>query len=242
MNLKDELNALLSANVPLIYLVTYEEERVIRALDEIAIANRLGLVAWDVADGFAVLRQGTKNFPVKDLTSDTLLPHLAKEMPESCVVVLKDFHLLWGGGKQALATRRLRNMAPVLRKKAQYLVITAPERAIPLELKDAIVALDVPLPDAEEMAALFEEQTQGLPKEKLPRRAEEREKIIASALGLTSTQARLAFSLVWAALGKFDDRAPALVTRKKQEVIRDSGALEFGPRKPASPASAAWTC
>ena len=134
-----------------------EEERVIRALDEIATVNRLGLVAWDVADGFSVLRQGQKNFPVKDLTSDTLLPHLAKGMPESCVVVLKDFHLLWGGGKQALATRRLRNMAPVLRKKAQYLVITAPERSIPLELKDAIVALDVPLPDAEEMAALFEE-------------------------------------------------------------------------------------
>jgi SpoVK/Ycf46/Vps4 family AAA+-type ATPase len=53
--------------------------------------------------------------------------------------------------------------------------------------------------------------------------------MIRAALGLTTTQARLAFQMVWAAYRKFDERAIAHVTRAKREVIRESGALEFWP-------------
>ena len=63
---------------------------------------------------------------------------------------------------------------------------------------------------------------------KLPK-PELKRKLIDSALGLTTNQARLAFQRVYAQHGGFDERGIATVTSAKQQVIRESGALEFWP-------------
>ena len=56
-----------------------------------------------------------------------------------------------------------------------------------------------------------------------------REKLVSSALGLTTNQARLAFSRVWARRGKFDETGIEMITDAKKYVVRESGALEFLP-------------
>ena len=81
MDFKEELTALLSAQVPLLHLVTYEEERVLRTLGDIDIAKGLGLATWDMAAGFHIVRAGKQPLPVKDCTSDTVLAHLAANLP-----------------------------------------------------------------------------------------------------------------------------------------------------------------
>jgi SpoVK/Ycf46/Vps4 family AAA+-type ATPase len=227
MAFTDELSALLAAKVPLLHLVTYEEIRVVQALAALPAARELGVVTWDLADGFTVVRQGKETFPNKECTTDTLLPHLAEKLPAGYLVVLRDFHHAWKG-KPGYTTRKLRNMAPVLRSKSQYLIITTPEAALPIELKDDVVSLRVPLPVGEELRALFDEVTGRVDKSALPR-PEVKEKLIGSALGLTTTQARLAFSRVWAQYRCFDDKGIALVTSAKREVVKESGALEFWP-------------
>jgi hypothetical protein len=227
MNLKEELAALLAANVPLIQLITYEEERVIRTLTEIEAARGLGITAWDLADGFAPVREGSAPLPRKDCTTDTLLPFLADQAPPGYVFVLKDFHHAWTQ-KRGYITRKLRNMAPTLRGKNQFLLFITPEPGLPAELKDDVVVLPVPLPEAAELRRLFDEITQKVDRPALPR-PEVKEKLIASALGLTTTQARLAFARVWARYGRFDERGIELVTWAKRDVIRESGALEFWP-------------
>ena len=227
MDLKQELAALLAANVPLINLVTYEEDRVLQTLAEILGESGLGLAAWDLADGFQVVREGRTPFPLKDCTTDTLLPHLAEKLPPGTAVVLKDFHHSWTQ-KKAYITRKLRNMVPKLRSNSQYLFMTTPQFDLPAELKDDVVVLYVPLPDPEGLQRLFDEISCRLDRAKLPR-PEVKQKLMDSALGLTTNQARLAFSRVFAQFGCFDERGIALVTYAKQQVIRESGALEFWP-------------
>lgn len=231
MNFRNEFAALLGAHVPLIHLVTYEEERVLRTLAELEAARSLGLVVWDLADGFAVLREGKDKFPAKDCTSDNLLPHLAEKLPPGYLVVLRDFHHSWLP-KRGPITRKLRNMIRKLRAQSQFLVVITPplprEHDLPLELKDDAVVLQVPLPDSNELNRLFDEVTAKVERSKLPR-PEVRDKLIQSALGLTTNQARLAFSRVWATYQRFDEQGIALVTVAKQQVIRESGALEFWP-------------
>jgi hypothetical protein len=143
-------------------------------------------------------------FPVKDCTSDTLLPHLANKLPENCVVVLKDFHHCWTKNRGYI-TRKLRNMAPTLRAKNQYLVFVTPQLDLPMELKDDVVVLYVPLPNDKELTRLFDGITGKLDPARLPR-AEVKQRLIASAKGLTTNQARLAFSRVFAQHGSFDER------------------------------------
>ena len=56
MDATQELAALLWANVPLVNVVTYEEDRIVRILEAIEGTETLGIVRWDLADGFQVLR------------------------------------------------------------------------------------------------------------------------------------------------------------------------------------------
>ena len=225
ITLADELRGVLRANVPLINLITYEEERVIRTFEKLDSA--LGLYTWDVADGMRVIREAASPMPKKDLTADTLLPFLSEQAPANCVVVLKDFHHVWNA-RRGFVTRKLRNMAPGLRAKNQFLVITTPVLDLPPELKDDVLVIHVPLPGREELERLFSDVTAKLSRTQLPR-PEVREKLINSALGLTTNQARLAFSRVYAQYGRFDEQGIELVTWAKRQVIRESGALEFWP-------------
>ncbi|MFB3788408.1 MAG: AAA family ATPase [bacterium] len=225
MNLKEELLALFGANVPMMNLITYEEDRVIRCIQELP--GNFGIYTWDMADGFKCIREGKEPFPKKDVTTDTLLPHIAEKAPTGYVFVFKDFHHSWTQ-KKGYITRKLRNMAPELRKRNQFLVFLTPAAELPLELKDDVVVLHVPLPDSHEMEQLYDDVTRNLDRGRLPHR-DLRGKLVSSALGLTTNQARLAFSRVWARYQKFDERGIDLVTWAKREVIRESGALEFWP-------------
>lgn len=228
MDLRQEIAALLEANVPLINLITFEEDRIVRLLQEVEGGERLGLVAWDLADGFQVLRQGREEFPVKDCTSDTLLAYLATRAPPGTIVILKDFHHSWNQ-KKPYITRKLRNMVRQLRANSQYLVFITPKAEVPLELQDDMVVLHIPLPTEPEISELFDEVTANLAPDVLPSPAV-REKLVDSALGLTTNQARLAYSRVLARHGRFDERGIDLVTWTKREVIRENGALEFWPQ------------
>ena len=95
MNLNQELTALMAAYVPMIHLVTYEEDRVLRTVAEIEPARQLGITSWDIADGFHEHRPGREPFPPKDCTTDTLLRYVAEKMPHRHILVLKDFHHSW---------------------------------------------------------------------------------------------------------------------------------------------------
>jgi hypothetical protein len=232
MVLKDELASLMGANIPLIHLVTYEEERVIRALVELEEAQKLGITSWDIADGFQTHRAGRESFPAKDCTTETLLSHVVEKMPHGHVLVLRDFHHCWLA-KRGYITRKLRNMTAKLRTQSQYLIMVtpplAPEHDLPRELKDDVAVLAVPLPDQKDLERLFDEVAGKLADRSALPRPEVKDKLIQSALGLTTTQARLAYSRVWAARHKFDEQGIDLVTLAKKQVIRESGALEFWP-------------
>ena len=233
MNLKEELAALMGAQVPMIQLITYEEGRILRTLGEIESAREMGITSWDIADGFVTHRAGREPFPLpepeKTPSTDTILKYLVDKMPNGHILVLRDFHHCWTA-KRGYITRKLRNMAPKLRSGSQFLIFTtpplAPEQDLPRELKDDVVVLPVPLPDQRELERLFDEVTGKLNRTRLPQPAV-KEKLIQSALGLTTTQAQLAFSRVWSAHHAFDERGIDLITWAKKQVIRESGALEF---------------
>jgi hypothetical protein len=165
MNLKDELSGLLGANVPLIHLITYEEDRVIDTLA--AMKSALGIYTWDLADNFHVVCEAKEPLPKKEVTTDTLLPFLSDHAPKSSVFVLKDFHHSWNQ-KKAYVTRKLRNMAPQLREKNQFFIFVTPISDLPAELKNDVAAVHVPLPEREELENLFTEVTRALDRSSMP--------------------------------------------------------------------------
>ncbi len=88
-DLASELSGLFRANIPLINLVTYEEDRVVQTIG--SVTQGLGVYTWDQADLLKVVREAATPMPKTELVSDKLLPFLAEQAPGGCVVVLKDF-------------------------------------------------------------------------------------------------------------------------------------------------------
>ncbi len=227
MSIKDELSSLLAAGVPLVNLITYEEDRIVRLLGAIEAAEKLGITVWDIADGFRSIRRGEAAFPHRDCSPDGVLGYIHDSSPTGHIFVLRDFHQVWRQFP-AVTTRKLRNMAPQLRARRIFLLFTTPCSELPAELRDDVVVTHVPLPDEEELTALFDKLTAHLLDSVLPDQAV-KERLISSALGLTTNQARLAFSRVMARYRCFDDRGIEIVTSTKREIIRENGALEYWP-------------
>ncbi|MBI1792228.1 MAG: AAA family ATPase [Acidobacteria bacterium] len=175
---------------------------------------------------FTAIRAASEPFPSQDAASDKVLAHIAEKAPRGTVFILKDFHLCWS--RNPVIVRKLRNMVRQLREKGQFLVITTPVNELPVELKDDVAVVEVPLPDADTLENVFTGVTRSLDSSSRPTPAV-REKLIGSALGLTTNQARLAFARAYARKRQFDESSIDAVMGVKRQLIRESGALEFWP-------------
>jgi len=221
---RGELEALFDANAPLINLVTYEEDRVIQTV--LDVTRTLGVYTWDVLGYLEEKRPSGKPVDAsKAVEPEKILQFIARALPDQTVLVLKDFHMAWKNGP---LIRGLRNLAPKLRSQSKFLVMVTPMEDVPVELKDELYVLHVPLPDETVLMRVLDAMTSKLEPQHQPRPAIRR-LLINSALGLTTNQARMAFSRVWAKQRRFDEQAVQLVTKEKRRIVRESGALEFTP-------------
>jgi AAA+ superfamily predicted ATPase len=227
--ISDEISLYLRARVPLIVLVTVEEQRAIAVLDEVRRGRDPGsdLVTWDIADRFeskAGRRMPEAADPAAAL--DKIREAAAGAPDRRDLYVLKDFHEFYG--KDPRVRRKLRSLAQQLVFTGSSLVVTTPARALPPELRDEAVLVEMPLPDEDALRAVLDEliRSSGV-RVKLPEHGLAR--LAQAALGLTITQAKRAFARAIVRDRGLDDRAIDAVLEEKQAVIRESQALEFFP-------------
>ena len=217
------LATLVRARFTLIVVATVEEERAMEIIAELCSRTQRPCLSWDVAEGFRAVTPMRDSLPAaRDPL--TALDHVER-LDGNALVVLPDFHDCWTAPP---ARRKLRAVAQRLKYTSRSLIVLAPSGRIPEELRDVAVVLDMPLPDAtdveEVLGALL-----GSPGVRSALTPLGREKLVQAALGMTVAQARRAFCQVVAAEGTLDDRAIDLVTADKQQIVRESEALEFFP-------------
>ena len=225
MDFEKVLDTYLRARFTLIILVTNEEERVLQSIRRICDQTQRGLLTWDAADYFQF--QTNTNASVPNARDPlTALEQIDKYDPNAnTVFVLKDFHDLWGNVQ---VKRKLRGLAQRLKFTKKYIIVTSHVGKIPDELKDELVVINFPLPDAGELSDVLEllVQTPGVRVTLTPLG---REKLIQAALGLTASQAQRVFARAIVTHGTLDDRDIDLVTEEKKQIIRESEALEYYP-------------
>ncbi|MCX5932185.1 MAG: hypothetical protein NTW83_10275 [Cyanobacteria bacterium] len=126
----DQLDLLIRARAPILWIRSPEEERIATMLQRAA--QRLGqrtLLRWDFVEGLQGLpnREGeAKRNPMGALEAIESLPP-----NQAAILLLLDFHRYCDDPGIG---RRLRNLATSLRQKPRTLVITAPEWQVPREL------------------------------------------------------------------------------------------------------------
>ncbi len=230
----DELKLNINARIALLQLVTIDEEDAMHTLDAWTHADDwpqegMGLISWDSGDQFIEIKEPAVPFGKRSASPETVLGFI-DDYQGAAIFILKDFHRAWEHRPSVL--RMLRNLSARLpaREQPVNIILTSPERNLPVELRQDIPAIDVGKPGTEQMRELLERlsSSSNALRNVSPGLME---RLVESALGLSVVEAGRAFrkAIVLAGKGGLDERAVRQVLNEKQHIIRESGALELYP-------------
>jgi AAA+ superfamily predicted ATPase len=221
MDFENELETLLRSRFTLICVVSMEEERVLKAIENVCTRGNRPLALWDHADGYQPLGRGGEPLKAKDPLS--VLEEIGK-LASDGVFVLRDFHQCWD--KQPRIVRKLRNLAQQFRYTRKTIIVLLPNAEVPQELKDDAVLLDYAPPGVAELEGILN-QLLATPGARSTLNEDGRGRLLRSALGLSSNQAQRVFAKAIVTGGLLEESDVDLVMSEKKQIIRESGALEF---------------
>jgi SpoVK/Ycf46/Vps4 family AAA+-type ATPase len=223
-----EIDTLVRARYPLLYLVSFEEARLDAILADLAATHGKQLWTWSITKGLR--RAGAPAAPPAEAHREPLEALAAVEkLAEPSLVVLKDFHPFLADPS---VVRAVRELARGLKSTYTTVILLSPTLVIPPELEKEISVLDVPLPTAADLVALLKEIVAVLRdgnRATIDLTREDAEQLVKSARGLTLSEAENAFAKAIARDGRLDEADVALVLEEKRQVVRKSGLLEYHP-------------
>jgi len=229
----DELEILIRARYPIIYVVSWEEERVEQYLNEIASKRKKKVFVWSFTQG--LVRFGTEPARSKGSAGSTSDPLAALdavlEQIEPAIFLFKDFHPFMEENRANLAViRRLRDVAFKLRDTYKTIVVVAPVLRMAQELSKDITVLELGLPSLGDFSRLLDRITDDVkdkPGVQIRIDSEGRERLLRAAQGLTLKEAENVFAKTLVRDGRLDGDDISAVLGEKKQIIRKSGLLEY---------------
>ena len=220
-NLQEKISILIRARYPIIYIVSWEEERVAVMLNTLAQESNKDLLIWSTTEGFS-------NYSGKILDGESVDPYAALnyliDFQRSAIFMLKDFHPFI---KDPVITRKLRDLKVHLNRLKKTCIIVSPVLEIPVELNKLISVVDFDFPTIKLLNTVLQGIIDPLkenPRVSVTLSKEERELVLKSALGLTLGEAEAVFAKSLVQEKKFD---PKIIIQEKEQIIRKSGILEY---------------
>lgn len=254
----EDLELYIQARYPLIYLVSWEEDRVIREIQKICDDenHKKRLYIWTETQGLqlAALLDKPPDLSLSDPLN--ILDHIIKSKENSGkqVYILLDFHPFLSNHS---IIRKVRDLGKVLRKSEKTVIFLSPKLILPDELAKEVIVFDFDLPSLEELSEALDailEELQKNPKiqidsglvsqEKFPKvsRAKAkkksvrvfssvplRERLLKASQGLTILEMQDAIAKAVVANKTIDDSTISFILSEKKQIIRKSGILEYYP-------------
>ena len=222
MNFKEEFQLLLRACYPLIYISTSEEERVENSITSVAkkLGNR-NIYIWDFVEGYQnnPNHQGiAKRNPVQAL-------ELLDKLPSNSggIFILRDFPRFLD---DISVSRKLRNLARVLKSQPKNIVLISSEINIPTELTEVFTIIDFPLPSSSELNTeiqrLISSTGQSISENFL-------NELVRASQGLSLERVRRVLTRAIASHGKVESEDVELILEEKRQSIRQTQILDFYP-------------
>lgn len=220
------LDILIRARYPLVYVVSWEETRVLHTLAEIAKERRKALFVWAATTGFGKHPDGAGDRSTRDPLAAM---DFVVNSQDPGLFVFKDIDDYLGN---ADVVRKMRDMANSLKTSYKTAILLCPTLRIPPHLEKEITVYDYPLPDMEDLDNLLTTiiaEVKQRPNVKVDVDDATREQLVKAALGLTWAEAENVFAkaVVWDGALNADDLQ--IVISEKEQIIRKSGILEYYP-------------
>ena len=226
-----ELEVLIRARYPLLYVLTWEETRVLTEITRLATQRNKKVYEWSVTTGLVPSGTSIQSQKHRDAATQDPLVALDRviEQVDPAIYIFNDFHPFLA--KQNMAViRRLREIAAALKHSYKTILIVSPMLNIPADLEKDITVVDFDLPRAADFRALLKrivDDIKGNPKIKIRLTAEAVEKIIHSLLGLTLAEAENVLAKTLVLQRGLSAKSVEIIFDEKKQIIRKSGLLEY---------------
>ncbi|HXF11047.1 MAG TPA: AAA family ATPase [Desulfuromonadaceae bacterium] len=231
MSFRTDLETLIRARYPILYILSSEETRVQGLVMEIAHKRQKKVFEWSFSTG--IVPAGTSIQSQKHRNASTKDPLMALdqviEQVEPAIFIFKDFHPFLTKNNFAV-TRKLKEIALHLKNSFKTILLVSPVLEIPTELEKEITLLNHPLPTHDDLAALLDKiiaDVKQFHQVKVDLDEAGRERLLQAALGLTLGEAENVFAKIIVKDERLSSEDVNEVFAEKQQIIRKSGLLEY---------------
>lgn len=225
----EEIEVLIRARYPVIYVVTWEESRVEDAIAQIAAKREKKVYTWSVCRG--IVPYGSSPQSQRNTDQKTCDPAVALnqvlDMVDPAVFVFKDFHpYLCDPG----VVRKVREVALYLKNSYKTLILVSPTLKLPMELEKEVSVVDFGLPNRDQMTQLLERTVAEVNKNanlNITLDEDSKEAIVNAAMGLTVNEAENVFAKTLVKTGGLSEKDVPIILSEKEQIVRKSGMLEY---------------
>ena len=227
----NELEVLIRARYPLIYVISWEEQRVLSQVSKIASKLNKNVMEWSITTGLVPAGTSIQSQKHRDTATQDPLVALTNviEHVDPALYVFKDFHPFLKGQNMSVI-RRLREVAASLKNTFKTIVMVSPMFQIPAELEKDITVIDFDLPKENDFAALLGriiEEVKENPKLNVKIDSKMREQIVHALLGLTLAEGENVLAKTLVQHRGFGEKSLEVINSEKKQIIRKSGLLQY---------------
>ncbi|MGD0613919.1 MAG: AAA family ATPase [Verrucomicrobiota bacterium] len=231
MNSQTEIEILIRARYPILYIISSEEMRVQNAIVEIAAKRQKKVFEWTFSNG--IVPAGASIQSQKSRSASTKDPLAALdqviEQVEPAIFLFKDFHPFLTKNNFAVI-RKLKDIALHLKNSFKTIVLISPVMEIPAELDKEITVINFPQPTKEDLGAMLDKiiaEVRDRKQVQIDLDEEGRGRLLQAALGLTLGEAENVFAKIIVQEQRLSGDHVNEVFAEKQQIIRKSGLLEY---------------
>jgi ATP-dependent 26S proteasome regulatory subunit len=227
----NEIEVLIRARYPLIYVISWEEQRVLARISKIAAKLGKTVFEWSVTTGLVPAGTSMQSQKHQDTATQDPLVALGNVMEymEPALYVFKDFHPFLKCQNMSVL-RRLRELSAMLKNTFKTIVFISPTLEIPADLEKDITVVDFDLPKENDFAALLGriiEEVKENPKLSVKINDKMREQIVHALLGLTLTEGENVLAKTLVQHNGFSEKSLEVINGEKRQIIRKSGILQY---------------
>jgi ATP-dependent 26S proteasome regulatory subunit len=234
---RKEFTDFVRARYPLLHVVTWEEDRALGEIREIARELKHEVVGWSVGRG--IFTDGGNDQPAAgkpqsiDLAAAVAaFDKIARTSDGHLFLLLDPFRYFNENGADPIYTRRVREFAIAIRTQGYRAscVVVAPPAKVPVELEKEITQIDFPLPAREDVRQIVDRlltrATAAGPLQ-VQNPARLGEALVDAALGLTTVEIENALAKAVVDDFKLDLDDVENMFRQKQQIVRKTALLDY---------------
>lgn len=233
---EEQLANLFKARFPIIYIESWEENRVTNTIQQIAgnievIKTLRTVYMWSSTTGLINLNSLR---PVEGSLNAIDAIEKFNEFNENAILILKDIHSNLSPTSITLSDNRdikrvFRDVASSIRSSmhVKNIVIIAPILELPIELQKDVTVFDFALPNVSEIKDLLNSMIETNLGDNCTLTDEEREFFAKTAQGLTLQEAENAFARAMVERKHLSLEELDIIMDEKCQVIKKTGILEF---------------